>query len=179
LSPRGRINYASGCKRYVSFTSPSHVINTRTSLADKGRLLNENTLSSYPRWLVVFFRIHEHARIRHLGIVIVVVIPQTEAPAFVFVASNMDLITPLRNITLSSIVVPFVYNYALSRSSRFIFSIGFWGIVYVIWIAQFTLWAFYRIILRPKFLSPLRKLPEPTVGSRQTLARLVSLLIYM
>ena len=75
----------------------------------------------------------------------------------------MDWISPLRNISLSSIAIPSVLFCAQVKSPRFYLEPRFYIAVYISWLLQFLLWAIYRVLVYPKLLSPLRHLPEPTV----------------
>ncbi|KAI1503274.1 cytochrome P450 4A12A [Biscogniauxia marginata] len=76
----------------------------------------------------------------------------------------MDFATPLRIIILSSTIVALAFvHFSKQWAERSFFSdLRFYGYLYMIWIVHFLVWASYRIIIRPKYLSPLRHLPEPT-----------------
>ena len=51
---------------------------------------------------------------------------------------------------------------------------GFVGTTILLYFLQFTGWALYWIFLWPKFLSPLRDLPEPTVWMKALISFLDS-----
>ncbi|KAI1636612.1 cytochrome P450 4A12A [Biscogniauxia mediterranea] len=76
----------------------------------------------------------------------------------------MDFTTPLRRITLSSIAISLALIYFSERWSEniYFFDLKFYGYLYIAWMTHLFAWMIYRVILRPKYLSPLRYLPEPT-----------------
>ncbi|KAE8150739.1 cytochrome P450 [Aspergillus avenaceus] len=77
----------------------------------------------------------------------------------------MDWITPLRNLTLSSVGWPIaVYATVSGGSLAFLRDFRFYAVIYASWWLHFLLWALYRVFVHPKHLSSLRHLPEPKEG---------------
>lgn len=76
----------------------------------------------------------------------------------------MDVLGPLRNLTISSILVGSVLYHVSKPPPHLYFSFDYHGFICMTWIVHLFVWIFYRVVLQPKFLSPLRHLPEPTVS---------------
>ncbi|KAI1344556.1 cytochrome P450 4A12A [Xylariaceae sp. FL0016] len=76
----------------------------------------------------------------------------------------MDFTKVNRRLALSSLAATCaLYYFPPTSHSGFVFTDWrFYAWFCVFWLALFFAWAFYRIIVWPKFLSPLRHLPEPT-----------------
>ncbi|EME40777.1 hypothetical protein DOTSEDRAFT_136392 [Dothistroma septosporum NZE10] len=68
----------------------------------------------------------------------------------------------MRRIAAASVALPTLAFYASLGSTSFLTRPIYYAAVITSWTLCFWAWATYRIILRPKFLSSLRSLPEPT-----------------
>jgi hypothetical protein len=73
----------------------------------------------------------------------------------------------LATLTVSAVVTSSALYYAHCRSLYFLDQLPFYGLLWCVWVAHVAGSLFYSIILWPKFFSPLRHLPEPTVGHSQ------------
>jgi len=77
----------------------------------------------------------------------------------------MDFHTPLKIITLTSVAVTGVIEYGFGpyNTSTTLIAAEYLALLSLAWTTIFWAWAFYRVILLPKYLSKLQGLPEPTV----------------
>jgi hypothetical protein len=77
----------------------------------------------------------------------------------------MDFHTPLKIITAASVALTGVAEYGFgphNTTTTFVVA-EYLALFSLVWTTLFWLWAVYRVFLLPKYLSRLRKLPEPTV----------------
>ncbi|KAI5917073.1 cytochrome P450 4A12A [Camillea tinctor] len=76
----------------------------------------------------------------------------------------MDFATHFRRITLSSTIISLALTHFSKRWSEriYFFDLNFYGCLYSIWVVHLFAWVIYRVVIRPKYISPLRHLPEPT-----------------
>ncbi|KAK8014352.1 cytochrome P450 97B3 [Apiospora arundinis] len=70
----------------------------------------------------------------------------------------------LAGLTIASFFVSAAIYYVHSRSLFFLGHFQFYVLLWCVWLAHAAGLLFYSVILWPKYLSPLRHLPEPTEG---------------
>lgn len=70
----------------------------------------------------------------------------------------------LAGLTIASFFVSAAIYHVHSRSFFFLGHFQFYALFWCVWLAHAAGLLFYSVILWPKYLSPLRRLPEPTEG---------------
>lgn len=75
----------------------------------------------------------------------------------------MDFHTPLKIITAASVALTGAAEHGFGTYNTTFVVAEYLALFSLVWTTLFWSWAVYRVFLLPKYLSRLRKLPEPTV----------------